>query len=122
MMVKRIHRKNIGILIAFLLAVSTSVNANTLTCGLKTVTLSGNTITKIVHEDGTIHTGGSVSNNWTYDGKSIKHRLMDDAIPCGTKAKSRDEVIAEIGRASCRERGSVEGGAGALKEKEREEV
>lgn len=95
-MVKRIHRKNIGILIAFLLAVPTGVNANTLTCGLKTVTLSGNTIAKIVHEDGTIHAGGSVSNNWTYDGKSIKHRLMDDAIPCGTKTKSRDEVIAEL--------------------------
>lgn len=71
-------------------------HANTMTCGLKTVTLSGNKVTKIVHEDGTVHEGASVSGNWTYDGKEITHRLLGTAIPCGTKAKSRDEVIAEL--------------------------
>lgn len=71
-------------------------SATTLTCGLKSVTLSGNTITKIVHEDGTVHAGGSVPNNWTYDGKAITHRLMGKPISCGSKAKSRDEVIAEL--------------------------
>ena len=96
MIVKITRGSSGGILIGFALLVSTGANANTLTCGLKTVTLSGNTITKIVHEDGTVHTGGSVSNNWTYDGKFITHRLMNEPIACGSKAKSRDEVIAEL--------------------------
>jgi len=78
------------------LLVSTGADAKTLTCGLKKVTLSGNTITKIVHEDGTVHTGGSVANNWTYDGKAITHRIMKKPISCSSKAKSRDEVIAEL--------------------------
>lgn len=71
-------------------------NANAITCGLKTITLNGNTIAKIVHEDGTIHTGKSVSNNWSYDGKSITHGLMNETISCGNKAKSRDEIITEL--------------------------
>ena len=50
---KRTLRSSGGILIGFVLLASSGANANTLTCGLKTVTLSGNTITKIVHEDGT---------------------------------------------------------------------
>lgn len=89
-------RNIMGILIVFTSIVSTGASANTLTCGLKTITLSGKVITKIVHEDGTVHTGGSVSNNWTYDGKYITHRLMNEPIACGTKGKSRDEVIAEL--------------------------
>ncbi len=93
---KRTLRSSGGILIGFVLLASSGANANTLTCGLKTVTLSGNTITKIVHEDGTVHTGGSISNNWTYDGKSITHRIMNEPIACSSKAKSRDEVIAEL--------------------------
>lgn len=83
-------------LLLFTFIVTTGANANTLTCGLKKVTLSGNAITKIVHEDGTVHTGSSVSNNWTYDGKSITHRIMKKPIPCSSKAKSRDEIIAEL--------------------------
>ena len=89
-------RSSAGILIGFELLASSGANANTLTCGLKTVTLSGNTVTKIVHEDGTVHTDGSVSNNWSYDGKSITHRLMNKPISCGNKAKNRDEVITEL--------------------------
>lgn len=73
-------------------------NANPITCGLKTITLSGNKLAKIVHEDGTIHTGKSVSNNWIYDGKSITHILTNDTISCGNKAKSRDEIITELSR------------------------
>lgn len=95
-MVKKILRSSGSILIVLALIASTSANAKTLTCGIKTVTISGNTITKIVHEDGTVHTGGSVSNNWTYDGKTITHRLMKKPISCSSKAKSRDEVIAEL--------------------------
>lgn len=85
-----------GVLIALALLASTSAGATTLTCGLKTVTISGKKITKIVHEDGSVHTGGSVSNNWTYDGKAITHRIMKEPISCGSKAKGRDEVIAEL--------------------------
>lgn len=71
-------------------------NSNTLTCGLKTVTVSGKKIIKIVHEDGSVHTGTSITNNWTYDGKSITHRIMKEPLPCGSLAKSREEVIAEL--------------------------
>lgn len=86
--------------VLFLLCASTGLaNANTFTCGLKTVTVSGNTITKIVHEDGTVHTGGSVAKNWNYDGKSITHNLIKDPISCGNKEKSRAEVIAELSSA-----------------------
>lgn len=70
--------------------------AETISCGLKTITVQGGKLTQIRHEDGTIHSGNSVSDNWGYDGKSIKHRLMDDRIPCGTKAKSRDDVVVEL--------------------------
>jgi len=80
----------------FLLFVSVSSNATTLTCGLKKVTVQGNQITKIVHEDGTVHTGASVSKNWKYDGTSIKHRLFDKSISCGNKPKSRGEIIDEL--------------------------
>jgi hypothetical protein len=80
----------------FLLFVSVSSNATTLTCGLKKVTVQGNQITKIEHEDGIVHTGASVSNNWKYDGTSIKHRLLDKSISCGNKPKSRDEIIDEL--------------------------
>jgi hypothetical protein len=78
------------------LLASTIVSASTITCGVKTITLSANTITKIVHEDGTVHTGASISNNWTYDGKAITHRLLGERIPCGNRPKSRDELIAEL--------------------------
>lgn len=71
-------------------------NAETITCGLKTISVQNGKINQITHEDGTVHDGSSVSDNWGYDGKSIKHRLMDDRIPCGTKPKSRDEVIVEL--------------------------
>ena len=80
-------------------AIATSVQvakAETINCGLKTITVQNGKIDQIRHEDGTIHSGSSVSDNWGYDGKSIKHRLMDDLIPCGTKPKSRDDVIAEL--------------------------
>ena len=82
--------------LVFLLFVSVSSYAKTLTCGLKKVTIQGNQITKIVHEDGTVHTGGSISKNWKYDGASIKHRLFDKPILCGNKPKSRNEIIAEL--------------------------
>lgn len=68
----------------------------TINCGLKTITLKNGKIDQIHHEDGTIHSGDSVATNWGYDGKSIKHRFMDNRIQCGTKPKSRDEVIAEL--------------------------
>ena len=80
-------------------AIATSAQvakAETINCGLKTITVQNGKIDQIRHEDGTIHSGSSVSDNWVYDGKSIKHRLMDDRIPCGTKPKSRDEIIAEL--------------------------
>lgn len=93
---KRTIRSVGGIMIVLTFFVSTGADATTLTCGLKTVTLIGNTITKIVHEDGTVHTGASISNNWTYDGRAITHRIMKKPIPCSSKAKSRDEVIAEL--------------------------
>lgn len=97
MMVRRTIKNSGKTLAVLSLLLATSAGATTLTCGLKTVTLSGNTITKIVHEDGTVHTGGSVSNNWTYDGKAIIHRLIKETISCSSsKAKSRDEVIAEL--------------------------
>lgn len=70
--------------------------AETINCGLKTITVQSGKLTQIMHEDGTLHSGSSVSDNWVYDGKSIKHRLMDERIPCGTKPKSRDEIIAEV--------------------------
>lgn len=70
--------------------------AETINCGLKTIIVQNGKIDQIKHEDGTIHSGSSVSDNWGYDGKSIKHRLVDDRISCGTKPKSRVEIIAEL--------------------------
>ena len=93
---KDIFGTGIRFLVAMWLLASVGANANTITCGLKTVTLNGNTITKIVHEDGTVHTGASISENWTYNRKSITHRIMKDPIPCGNPPKSRDEVVAEL--------------------------
>ncbi|MBO1272543.1 hypothetical protein J3L11_12900 [Shewanella sp. 4t3-1-2LB] len=75
---------------------SSNAFAETLTCGLKTVTVAGKSVTKIMHEDGTVSSGSGVSNNWFYDGKSIRHRLLDEIIPCGNKPKSRNEVIEEL--------------------------
>lgn len=92
-------RKISAALFLAFVAITTSAQvakAETVNCGLKTITVQNGKINQIKHEDGTIHTGRSVSDNWHYDGKSIKHRLMDDRIPCGTKPKSRDEIIAEL--------------------------
>ena len=80
----------------FSLFVSVCSNAKTLTCGLKKVIVQGNQITKIIHEDGTVHSGGSISRNWKYDGASIKHRLFDKPIACGNKPKNREEIITEL--------------------------
>lgn len=80
-------------------AIATSAQvakAETINCGLKTITVQNGKINQIRHEDGTIHSGSSVSENWNYDGKSIKHRLDDDRIQCGTKPKARDEIIEEL--------------------------
>ena len=73
-----------------------SSNAETLICEFKKVTVQGNQITKIEHEDGTVHTGESASKNWKYDGASIKHRLINKSISCENKVKSRNEVIEEL--------------------------
>lgn len=92
-------RKISAALFVVFAAIATSVQvakAETINCGLKTITVQNGKIDQIRHEDGTIHSGSSVSDNWGFDGKSIKHRLMDDRIQCGTKSKSRDEVIAEL--------------------------
>lgn len=65
-------------------------------CGRKAITLKNGNIDKIYHEDGTMHSGASVSKNWNYDGSSIKHRYEDDRIPCGTKPQTRDEIIKDL--------------------------
>ncbi len=79
------------------IAISAQIaKAETINCGLNTITIQNGKISKIKHEDGTIHQGNSVSDNWTYDGKSIKHRYMNDRIQCGSKPKSREEVITEL--------------------------
>ena len=96
MTVIRTIRSSWGILVVLALLAASNANAKTLTCGLKAVTVRGNTITKIVHEDGTVHSGSSLSNNWTYDGKSITHRIMKKPISCSSRGKKRDEVIAEL--------------------------
>lgn len=72
------------------------VRAETLNCGLKKINVQNGKINEITHEDGTVHSGNSISDNWTYDGKSIKHRIMDEKIQCGSKAKSRNEIIDEL--------------------------
>lgn len=73
-----------------------NVSAQVLTCGLKKVTIKDGRINKIEHEDGTVHTGVSVSDNWEYDGTSIKHSLLGESIPCGNEPKTRDEIISEL--------------------------
>jgi hypothetical protein len=76
---------------------SVSASAEVLHCGLKTVTVNGGKIQKIRHEDGTVHTGDSVSRNWTFDGKSIKHRFHDKSIQCSTgKAPDRKTIISQL--------------------------
>jgi len=93
-----INKSVAALLVAFVsIIISIQVaKAEALTCGLKSVTVKNGKIIKIRHEDGTIHTGGSVSNNWSYNGKSIKHRYMSNRTQCGLKPKSRNEVIAEL--------------------------
>lgn len=81
---------------AAIVASAHAAKAEKFNCGLKTISVQNGKIEQIQHEDGTIHSSNSVSDNWGYDGKSIKHRLMDERIPCGTKPKSRDEVVAEL--------------------------
>jgi len=71
-------------------------HAEPLVCGLKTVIINDGKVEQITHEDGTVQRGASVSNNWNFDGKSIKHNLIGDTIPCGGKKKSRDEMITEL--------------------------
>ncbi|MBV5336985.1 MAG: hypothetical protein J0653_03105, partial [Deltaproteobacteria bacterium] len=73
----------------------TTAQAETIHCGNKTIVVQDGKLTQITHEDGSTHSGGSISENWQYNGKSIKHRLDTKAIPCGTKPKSRDELSAE---------------------------
>lgn len=93
-----------GLLILILLLIDFGMNTTnqksdtdskitTLSCGFKTVSFLNGKITQIIHEDGTIHQ--DVSNNWSYDGKAIKHSL-GEVIPCGNVAKTRDEVINEL--------------------------
>lgn len=72
------------------------VEADTITCQQKTITVQNGKITQIRHEDGTVHSGSSVQDNWSFDGKSIKHRLMDERIQCGTKPNSRNEIIEKL--------------------------
>ena len=76
--------------------ISIHSNAQVLICGFKKVTIQGDIINKIEHEDGTVHAGTSVSSNWKYDGVSIKHRLSDDPIFCDNRTKGRDETIEEL--------------------------
>lgn len=64
-------------------------------CGFKTLTIVNGQITQIIHEDGTVHQGVNVANNWSYDGRSIKH-IKGEVIACGNEAKTRDEVIKEL--------------------------
>jgi len=75
-----------------------NATAEVITCGPKTITVEGGKLVRIKHEDGTVHSGGSVSQNWVYDGKSIKHNLLDNKIPCGTKPMTREETIASLSK------------------------
>lgn len=72
------------------------IKAETISCGLKRIDVQNGKINRIEHEDGTVHTGNSINDNWSYDGKSIKHRLIDEPIACGTKPKTRSEIIGEL--------------------------
>lgn len=90
----KIRQASTLIVTAILAFTAHSVQAETLHCGLKTVTIKNGTITKIKHEDGTVHT--SVSDNWSFDGKAIKHRFDDEPIPCSTQQKTREETIGEL--------------------------
>lgn len=83
-------------LICACLFVHQVAKADTIHCGLKTIIVQNGKINQITHEDGTIHSGSSISENWAYDGKSIKHRLFDESIQCNTKPKTRNEIIEEL--------------------------
>lgn len=71
-------------------------SAEELTCGLKTVTVRDGKVVKIRHEDGSVHNEPSGSRYWSYDGKSIKHSLLNDRIPCGSEPKSRADIIESL--------------------------
>ena len=88
--------KKIATAIGVSLFFASSAGATTLYCGSKTVTLSGNTVVKIIHEDGTVHDGASISKWWSYDGKAIMHSRLQERLLCSTKAKSRNEIIEEL--------------------------
>jgi hypothetical protein len=88
--------KKIATAIGVSLFFASSAGATTLYCGSKTVTLSGNTVVKIIHEDGTVHDGASTSKWWSYDGKAIMHSRLQERLLCSTKAKSRNEIIEEL--------------------------
>lgn len=83
-------------LVCACLLVHQLAKAETIHCGLKTINVQNGKINQITHEDGTIHSGSSISENWAYDGKSIKHRLIDERIQCNTKPKTRTEIIEEL--------------------------
>lgn len=85
---------SIGFLMLFTVKV---VEAEVLTCELKTVTIENGKPVKIRHEDGTVHSGVSVSGNWKYDGTALQHKSVDSMrYTCGSKPKSRDEVITKL--------------------------
>jgi hypothetical protein len=82
--------------LATLTGISPVVHSEPINCGLQKVKVDNGKVVWIQHEDGSAQSGIGVSSNWTYDGRSIKHRLMDEGIPCGTKEKTREEVIKEL--------------------------
>ena len=84
--------------LVLLLFFGNNATAEVITCGPKTITVEGGKLVRIKHEDGTVHSGGSVSRNWVYDGKSIKHNLLDNKIPCGTKPMTREETVASLSK------------------------
>lgn len=95
---KRMKKRKVACYLAlFALALSAQMTkAETIHCGLKTITVQNGKITHLRHEDGTVHSGSAVADNWSYNGKSIKNRYDDKPIQCGTKPKSRDEIISEL--------------------------
>lgn len=86
------------LLLVLLLFLGSNVTAEEITCGPKTITVEGGKLVRIKHEDGTVHSGGSVSRNWVYDGKSIMHNLLKKKIPCGTKPMTRGETVASLSK------------------------
>lgn len=78
-----------------------NASAKVLSCGPKAVEVSGNRIVSIRHEDGSVHRGRSVSDNWTFDGRSIVHRLIREPILCSDetpKTITREDVIQRLSR------------------------